>query len=68
MDREPRYVTEAEVQVMITRALEPFSKETREKLELLFGAMNQLAGSVRTAAWIIGVMLAVVGIVLGIKH
>lgn len=63
-----RYVTEAEVEVMITRALIPFHRENSEKFERLFAAMNQLTGSVKTGVWIIGLMLTVVAIVLGVKH
>ena len=62
----PKYLTEAEVKVLISEELKPYHRQNLDRFDTLFAAMNELNGSVGTAKWILGFLIVVMGVVVAI--
>lgn len=60
------WLTEAEVTVLIAKELKPYHEENRERIDSLFAALNQLKGSITSAAWIIGTILVIAGLLIAL--
>jgi phage-related minor tail protein len=67
---QPRreWLTEAEIKILVTQELKPFHDANLIKFDKLFAALNSLTGSIKTAIWIVGTLIAVVGMIIAVKR
>jgi hypothetical protein len=63
-----RQWTEEEIKYLITQELKPFHDQNLQKFDSLFAELYKLTGSIRTGVWIIGLLIALVGLFLKITR
>lgn len=65
------WLTRAEVEILIADKIKPYHEQNTVKFERLFSALDELNGSIKTAigsskiaAWGIGLLVVIVGIIV----
>lgn len=67
MSPPTKFVTEAEVRVLINDMLKPFHEQNLVKFDAINASMGEIRGAIKTAGWIIGIGLAIAGILVKLK-
>ena len=74
-DAGREWLTEAEIKNLIAEEMKPFHQQNLTKFDSIFTMLNSmniaLSGinaSVKTAAWIIGTILCIIGILVAAYH